>query len=61
MGYDSRTNRSTFEMDNLFKYRLRGSNKVLLREPERCWTCGNTYISLYPLKECVDHDGLDEI
>ncbi|GMR04638.1 MAG: hypothetical protein BMS9Abin23_0540 [Thermodesulfobacteriota bacterium] len=61
MRYGPRTNQSTFERDNWFKYRFKGSNKVLLREPERCWECGAVYISLYPLRQCVDHDGLEKI
>lgn len=36
-------------------------SKVLLREPEKCPVCEKTFLSLYPLMGCVDHDGLDEI
>jgi hypothetical protein len=35
--------------------------KVLLREPEACRECGTKYLSLYPIKECLEHEGLDEI
>ncbi|MBI5903715.1 MAG: hypothetical protein HZB84_09575 [Deltaproteobacteria bacterium] len=36
-------------------------NRVLLREPERCKECNRVFISLYELKDCNDHDGLEEI
>lgn len=35
--------------------------RVLLREPEVCQGCGRIFISLYPLKACVDHEGLEEL
>lgn len=35
--------------------------KILLREPERCWECGRTFISLYPLKHCGDHEDLERL
>jgi hypothetical protein len=38
----------------------RGS-RVLLREPERCPECNRVFISLYPLRVCEDHEGLDEL
>lgn len=38
-----------------------GGSRVLLREPERCPVCARVFLSLYPLKDCVDHDGLDRI
>jgi len=44
-----------------FRQRQFGRNRVLLREPERCFECGSVYISLYPLSRCVDHEGLEEI
>lgn len=35
--------------------------RVLLREPERCAECNRVYISLYPLRRCEEHEGLDEV
>lgn len=34
---------------------------VLLREPEKCAECNRIFVSLYSLRECSDHEGLDEI
>lgn len=39
----------------------RGGSRVLLREPERCLECGKVFISLYALKSCRDHEGLERI
>jgi len=61
MGHGLSSTCFTGERDDWFNYNQRGKNKVLLREPERCWECGRVYISLYPLKLCSDHDGLEEI
>ena len=36
-------------------------SKVLLREPERCRECGEVYVSLYSLRQCVDHDSMEKI
>lgn len=47
------------EKSDWFKYRSRNKDRVLLREPERCMECGSVFISLYPLKKCEDHTGLD--
>lgn len=41
-------------------YRKR-SSRILLREPEVCMECNKVFISLYPLKNCMEHEGLDEI
>ncbi|MBI5599193.1 MAG: hypothetical protein HY890_05580 [Deltaproteobacteria bacterium] len=49
------------EIEDWFRYHPRGKGKVLLREKEVCRECGNSYLSLYPLTSCVDHDGLDGI
>lgn len=38
-----------------------GRGKVLLREPEMCKECGRVFISLYALKGCEDHEGLEEV
>lgn len=37
------------------------SVKLLLREPERCSKCGGVFLSIYPLKECNEHEALEEI
>ncbi len=37
------------------------ARRVLLREPERCAVCNKVYLSLYPLRSCHEHDGLDEM
>jgi hypothetical protein len=34
--------------------------KVLLREPFACKECGQKYLSLYALKKCEWHAGLEE-
>lgn len=47
------------EKSDWFKYRSRNKDRVLLREPERCLECASVFISLYPLKRCEDHRGLD--
>jgi hypothetical protein len=36
-------------------------NKVLLREVEYCGECGKMFLSLIPLKKCVDHEDLEQI
>lgn len=41
--------------------RGKGGSRVLLREPERCVECGRVFISLYALKSCTDHEGLDGV
>ncbi len=35
--------------------------KVLLREPETCAECRGVFLSLYALRCCDDHEGLDEL
>lgn len=35
-------------------------NRILLREPESCRECGKVFLSLYILKSCTDHEGLDQ-
>jgi len=49
------------EITDWLRYHPGGKVKVLLREPEVCRECAKTYLSLYPLRGCPDHDGLDEI
>ena len=34
---------------------------VLLHGPEKCEECGETFVSLYPLRICDDHEGLEKI
>lgn len=38
-----------------------GTRRVLLREPEMCAECGSVFLSLYPIRRCNDHDGLEKI
>ncbi|GEM_PF-6964717 len=42
-------------------YYRRRSSRVLLREPEVCMECNRVFVSLYPIRSCVEHEGLDEI
>jgi len=49
------------EITDWLRYHPGGKVKVLLREPEVCRGCAKTYLSLYPLRGCPDHDGLDGI
>jgi len=39
----------------------KNSKRIMLREPERCPECNKVFISLYPLHDCNDHEGLDEL
>jgi hypothetical protein len=39
----------------------KSGSRVLLREPERCLECGKVFLSLYALKSCGDHEGLEGI
>lgn len=39
----------------------RPKKRILLREPERCCECNRIFISLYELKNCMDHENLDEL
>jgi hypothetical protein len=51
---------STGEAEDWLKYHPKGREKVLLREVEICRVCAKKFLSLYPLKSCADHSGLDE-
>lgn len=42
-------------------YYRRSASRVLLREPEVCMECNKVFVSLYPLRSCGEHEGLDEI
>jgi hypothetical protein len=35
--------------------------RVLLREPEVCAECNKVFVSLYAIRSCADHQGLEEI
>lgn len=35
--------------------------KVLLREVEYCGECGKSFLSLYPINKCTDHENLEKI
>ncbi len=43
------------------RYLRWSSKRVLLREPEVCLVCNKEFLSLYPLKKCTDHVGLDGV
>ncbi len=48
--------------DDLFNDTYRKlQNGVLLREPEVCRMCGLVFLSMYALKSCADHQGLEPI
>lgn len=38
-----------------------GKRRVLLREPEVCAECNRVFISLWAIRSCVEHQGLEEI
>ena len=38
-----------------------GGSKVLLHEAETCLECKKKFLSLYPLKSCLSHEGIEEI
>lgn len=61
MNFDSNITSPVLLKYNKFGSHQSGRGRVLLREPERCLQCAKTYISLYPLKNCQDHVGLDEV
>lgn len=48
-------------VDSPRRYVRWGSKRVLLREPEKCLMCSRDYLSLYPVKSCSDHIGLEEL
>lgn len=35
--------------------------KIYLRAPEFCPCCGRVFLSLYPLRTCTDHEGLEVV
>lgn len=42
-------------------FRRPSGRRVLLREPEVCAECNRVFVSLYALRSCADHSGLEEI
>lgn len=42
-------------------FRRPSGNRVLLREPEVCAECNKVFVSLYAIRSCADHQGLEEI
>ncbi len=58
--YSGRFSTSTGEAEDWLKYHPKGREKVLLREVEVCRFCAKKFLSLYPLRCCSDHAGLDE-
>ncbi len=55
---------SRTELDDVSEPAMRfsrwGGKRVLLREPEKCLACEGEFLSLYPLKDCIEHAGLDK-
>ncbi|HHL39613.1 MAG TPA: hypothetical protein ENJ37_03835 [Deltaproteobacteria bacterium] len=49
------------EAEDWLRHHPKGRERVLLRGPERCEECGRVYLSLYRLRGCVDHDGLERL
>lgn len=35
--------------------------RVLLNGPEKCLKCKKTFLSLYPIQNCKDHEGKEQI
>jgi hypothetical protein len=35
--------------------------RVLLREPEVCAECNKVFVSLYAIRSCADHQGLEQV
>ncbi len=42
-------------------FRKPAGPRVLLREPEVCAECNKVFVSLYAIRSCADHQGLEEI
>lgn len=42
-------------------FRRPAGRRVLLREPELCAECNRVFVSLYAIRSCADHAGLEEI
>ncbi len=42
-------------------FRRPTGRRVLLREPEVCAECNKVFVSLYPIRSCADHQGLEQI
>jgi len=60
MAFTFTANGTGFSSDDEIRFIPR-SKRVLLREPERCAECNSVFLSLYALRSCVEHDGLDEV
>lgn len=52
---------SSGRIEDFGMFGRKSASRVLLREPERCLECGKVFLSLYALKSCADHEGLDGI
>jgi hypothetical protein len=46
-----------WDANNADKSYSHGYNKALLREIHRCKECKKKFLSLYTIKECLDHTG----
>lgn len=42
-------------------FKRTAGHRVLLREPEVCAECNKVFVSLYAIRSCADHQGLEEI
>lgn len=58
---ESASIRTGSSVESSRRYFRKPSTRVLLREPEVCAECNRVFVSLYPIRSCADHQGLDEI
>ena len=49
------------DIEDWRRYHPKGREKVLLRDVEVCSICERRFLSLYPLRACSDHIGLEEV
>jgi hypothetical protein len=60
VGYVAGSFSQTREIEDWLRPYSGDGGKVLLREVESCAFCARRFLSLYPLRMCEDHIGLDE-
>lgn len=58
---ESASIRTGTSMEGAKRFFRRPASRVLLREPEVCAECNKVFVSLYPIRSCADHQGLEEI
>ncbi|MCK4739726.1 MAG: hypothetical protein KAT46_07230 [Deltaproteobacteria bacterium] len=61
MSFTESSYHKSAEREDWLRYHPKGRERVLLREAELCGFCGKKYLSLYPLRFCLDHDDLEGI